>query len=112
MTTDYKQYLLSPEWKEFRKKVFQKYGRKCSQCPATKSLHIHHLHYGNIFHEELEDVIVLCKKHHDKIHGRTPKKKPVKKKKKKTTMKEWVIYWRRYEKNREKKRKKTNKRIY
>lgn len=65
----YRAYLLSPEWGEFRKKVFAHYGRKCSKCPRTKQLDIHHLTYENIFNEKLEDVTVLCRKHHAKVHG-------------------------------------------
>lgn len=65
----YKEYLLSPEWREFRKKVFSHYGKKCSKCPRTKRLDIHHLTYANIFHEKVEDVAVLCRKHHAEVHG-------------------------------------------
>lgn len=76
ITTEYQQYLLSDEWKEFRKKAFAHYGRKCDRCQKTTTLQIHHLHYNNIFHEELEDVRVLCKAHHEKVHGiKHPKKK-------------------------------------
>lgn len=78
ITKEYHEYLKSPEWKEFRKKAFAHYGRKCSKCPATKTLQIHHLHYNNIFHELIEDVIVVCKKHHEEIHGINPAKKKVK----------------------------------
>lgn len=65
----YKEYLLSPAWREFRKKVFEHYGKKCSECHRTKQLDIHHLTYENIFNEKLEDVKVLCRKHHAKVHG-------------------------------------------
>lgn len=69
ITTEYQQYLLSDEWKEFRKKAFAHYGRKCDRCQKTTTLQIHHLHYNNIFHEYLEDVRVLCKTHHEEVHG-------------------------------------------
>jgi hypothetical protein len=76
MTKDYQEYLLSKEWKEFRKKAFEHYGRRCSKCQTTKNLQIHHLHYDNIFNEKLEDVKVLCKKHHEETHGiNVPKQK-------------------------------------
>lgn len=74
MTKEYQEYLESPKWKEFRKKVFERYGRKCDKCQTTKNLQVHHLHYHNIFNEQLEDVRVLCKKHHDEVHGIKQKK--------------------------------------
>lgn len=100
----YYNYLISPEWKEFRRKALAHYGNKCSKCARTKSLQVHHLHYNNIFHEQLEDVVILCKLHHEEAHNK--KKKPIfqKPKKKKLTIKGQVIKWRRYEKRREKKR--------
>jgi hypothetical protein len=80
MTKDYHEYLLSPEWKEFRKKALEHYGRKCSRCHRTKNLQVHHLTYDNIFNERLEDVEILCKKHHELTHGiKPPKEKPKKK---------------------------------
>jgi hypothetical protein len=76
MTKEYEEYLLSDEWKAFKKKALEHHSKKCAKCNRTKSLQIHHLHYRNIFHEELEDVQVLCKKHHEEVHGiNVPKKK-------------------------------------
>lgn len=77
----YHEYLQSPEWKEFRKKAFEHYGKKCAHCKRTKFLQIHHKTYANIFNEKLEDVMVLCELHHKKIHGIKTDKKPKKKKK-------------------------------
>lgn len=74
MTKEYQEYLESTKWKEFRKKAFEHYGRRCNKCQTTKNLQIHHLHYGNIFNEKLEDVRVLCKYHHEETHGLKPKK--------------------------------------
>lgn len=78
----YHEYLKSPEWKEFRKKAFEHYGKKCAHCKRTKFLQIHHKTYANIFNEKLEDVMVLCELHHKKIHGLDVQKKKKKKKRK------------------------------
>lgn len=78
----YHEYLLSPEWKEFRKKAFEHYGKKCAHCKRTKRLQIHHKTYINIFNEKLEDVMILCELHHARIHG-IKLGKPIKKKKRK-----------------------------
>jgi phage terminase large subunit GpA-like protein len=77
----YHEYLQSPEWKEFRNKAFEHYGKKCAHCKRTKRLQIHHVTYANIFNEKLEDVMVLCDLHHKKIHGLI-KRVPTTKKKK------------------------------
>ena len=85
---EYHNYLLSPEWRAFRIKVFEHYGKKCAECKRTKRLHIHHKTYENIFNEKLEDVIVLCELHHAKIHGiKLKKEKKIKKQKKKVEFK-------------------------
>jgi hypothetical protein len=69
MNRDYKEYLLSPEWRAKRIQAFQHYGRKCCKCARTKNLQIHHKTYINIFNEPMEDLMVLCKRHHEEIHG-------------------------------------------
>lgn len=82
ITEEYKKYLLSPEWRKFRKKALAHYEAKCNKCGTTTNLQVHHKTYINIFHEELEDVMILCKTHHDEIHNIKPKKVKVKKEKK------------------------------
>lgn len=84
MNAEYEQYLQSPEWREFRKKAFEHYGRKCSKCGTDKRLQVHHKTYDNIFHELLDDVMILCRTHHEEIHNIKPKKIKVKKEKKLT----------------------------
>lgn len=69
MNKEYKAYLLSPEWKAKRKQALQHYGKKCCRCHRTKNLQIHHKTYINIFNEPVEDLMVLCKRHHEEIHG-------------------------------------------
>lgn len=69
MNTEYKAYLLSPAWKAKRKQALDHYGEKCAKCHRTKNLQIHHKTYINIFNEPMEDLMVLCKRHHEEIHG-------------------------------------------
>lgn len=67
--TAYDDYLLSPHWVAFRKRVLQ--GRSsCERCGCTKSLQVHHLTYDRLGDERLEDVAVLCLDHHQEAHGR------------------------------------------
>lgn len=81
----YHKYLLSDSWAAKRKKVTALRKGKCEKCGSMKSLHVHHLHYKNIFHEEMEDLQLLCKKCHYKVHKRfVPKKNNHKKRSRKT----------------------------
>lgn len=62
---DYKTYLLSPRWKRIRQLLLPK---KCKECnkPARQ---LHHICYNNLgLPEELNDIIPLCKKCHEKKH--------------------------------------------
>ncbi len=68
INTEYNNYLLSKEWKDKRKQIL-KTRNQCQCCKSQKILQIHHLHYRNIFCEDLEkDLVVLCKKCHQLVH--------------------------------------------
>lgn len=82
MNKDYQEYLQSSQWKEFRKKAFEHYGRRCSKCGTEKDLQVHHKTYVNIFNELLDDVMILCRTHHEEIHNIKPKKTKIKKERK------------------------------
>jgi hypothetical protein len=57
----YKQYLKTNHWREFRAYVLKELGEVCTDCGATDvRFDVHHLTYENLWHEELEDVVVLC----------------------------------------------------
>lgn len=76
----YQNYLLSNEWAQLKIDIYEARGRKCEQCGNTRQLHIHHLTYKNIYNEEPEDLIILCKPCHEKEHNiKSKKKKPIKK---------------------------------
>lgn len=83
MNQEYKDYLLSSEWAEIRIDLFNKRGKKCEKCGSLKNLHIHHLHYNNIFKEEPEDLMILCGNCHSNEHDLINKKRKVRAKKRK-----------------------------
>jgi hypothetical protein len=62
-------------WHLVRVKVLERAGWRCEHCGAIrgrkKALHIHHLTYKHLFHEDkhLNDLIVLCDYCHRKEHG-------------------------------------------
>ncbi len=58
---EYRAYLDSPEWRAKRLEALAFYGRRCRKCGETRGvLHVHHLHYRNIFYEKMEDLTILC----------------------------------------------------
>lgn len=68
INTEYNNYLLSKEWRDKRTQIL-KTRNCCECCKSQKILQIHHLHYRNIFCEDLEkDLVVLCKKCHKMVH--------------------------------------------
>ncbi len=54
------------EWKKLRWKVLQRDGYKCTKCPNTNCLEIHHLTYERYGKELLADLITLCTDCHRK----------------------------------------------
>ncbi len=94
MDEDYKKYLKSEKWFLKREALFVDRGKKCERCGSKENIQVHHIHYRNIYFENLEDLMVVCKSCHRKIHGIVDKeKKPIhkrnkKKKKKKPTLRE------------------------
>lgn len=65
----YREYLLSPEWREKRTLVLQRDNNFCHACKEQSAEQVHHLTYDNLFNEPLEDLQALCCKCHDKIHS-------------------------------------------
>lgn len=67
----YKEFLKSEYWKEVKKVILIRDGKKCTQCGCKKLLNIHHLTYANHMkeHEHPEDLITLCRVCHQKVHG-------------------------------------------
>lgn len=74
----YKEYLLSEQWQERRKRVFSralenansnnKYGvcERCGYEPKKHCLQVHHKTYANLFNELMEDLELLCPNCHKK----------------------------------------------
>lgn len=68
MNDKYKTYLLSDEWEQKRKLVFQKKWRKCEKCKSENNLRIHHWTYIRIYKEKVSDLFVLCNDCHWEFH--------------------------------------------
>ena len=67
----YNRLLEDKRWKEFRSKVMSERGNKCECCGGTDVLQIHHTFYisGKMPWEyDINDMRVLCRTCHQKIH--------------------------------------------
>lgn len=64
-------YLRSEEWLKIRLAMLKFYNFTCNRCKLKKhykQLQVHHRTYKNVFHEEPEDLELICKKCHEKEH--------------------------------------------
>ena len=44
---EYKEYLQSEQWKNFRKKIFNKRIKECRICKSKTELNLHHRYYSD-----------------------------------------------------------------
>ena len=66
---EYKKYLSTKAWEWKRKEKLEEAKYKCQLCGKSNiELHVHHNNYDNLCFEEMSDLIVLCKKCHEKFH--------------------------------------------
>ena len=65
----YNTYLHSDAWKQKRQEAFTHHGKHCELCNATTYLQVHHLTYEHIYNELMEDLMVLCRTCHKKVHN-------------------------------------------
>jgi len=65
----YLKYLQSEDWAQIKIDLYQTRGKVCEYCGSTKNIQVHHLTYKNIYKEEPEDLVLLCKDCHRKEHG-------------------------------------------
>jgi len=64
----YAKYLCSKEWWTKRNAVIKRSNSYCEKCHKP-AVHVHHLTYIRKYDERLEDLIALCVKCHEEIHG-------------------------------------------
>jgi hypothetical protein len=68
-SSEYIEYINSSAWKTKRQEAFKYYGKICYACESNNvSLDVHHLTYANFDHEELSELVPLCRKCHELIH--------------------------------------------
>jgi hypothetical protein len=64
MNLSYSEYINGPAWKAKREEKLRQVGRRCECCGSSNRLEVHHLTYVRLFHEDLNDLMVLCFYHH------------------------------------------------
>jgi phage terminase large subunit GpA-like protein len=65
---EYTHYLKSKHWASFKAWVYSLVHR-CAACGSDDRLNIHHISYGRLGREKLEDVVVLCRQCHTYLHN-------------------------------------------
>jgi 5-methylcytosine-specific restriction endonuclease McrA len=69
---EYHKYLKSADWKSNRLDVLKRDSFSCRRCGENgrpgNELDVHHLTYERIYHEELRDLITLCRGCHGEVH--------------------------------------------
>lgn len=70
----YRDFLKTPYWKAISWKCKQKADFKCQLCNGGDGLETHHRTYEShgLEHENLQDLIVLCRPCHAKFHDKEP----------------------------------------
>jgi hypothetical protein len=63
-------YLKSPCWREKRRRILQYVGRQCEYCGFKAASEVHHLSYERVRYEEPNDLRALCRRCHERVHGK------------------------------------------
>lgn len=67
MNFEYEAYLHSAQWQKIRSERLRVDNFKCQKCGRPFDLQVHHLIYDRIGHEDINDLITLCKNCHAQI---------------------------------------------
>jgi len=68
MDNTYREYLVSKKWAAIKRAVHFFYEDECYICRNKERLHVHHRTYDRIYHEDLDDLVLVCNNCHKKIH--------------------------------------------
>ena len=63
-SSDYLEYLNSPEWQYKRAKVIQRARGYCERCHKNAAREVHHLTYARLGDEDMADLMALCRPCH------------------------------------------------
>ncbi len=72
----YRAYLGSKKWKRKRRRYFSRHHRACAACGSEVAVTLHHMTYERFGDERDEDLLPLCRMHHDLLHRLYPRTCP------------------------------------
>jgi hypothetical protein len=61
-------YYKTPHWISIRSQRFNMDAHQCVLCQMPENLQCHHITYGNLFREQMRDLMTVCERCHDRIH--------------------------------------------
>lgn len=64
----YEWYINSAAWDRRKAAYYSRHPKKCRACGDTENIHLHHHTYTRLGAEHDDDLIPLCKDHHDTVH--------------------------------------------
>ncbi len=66
------QYMQSSQWSTLKQQRLAIANHQCesANCQATTNLECHHLTYERLTQENLDDLLILCRYHHQQIHDK------------------------------------------
>jgi hypothetical protein len=74
-TEFYTRYIGGPGWRAVREKAIAARGCRCESCGRAGPIQVHHRTYERLGHERIDDLVILCKFCHEKVHrARRPAK--------------------------------------
>lgn len=64
----YREYISGRHWVARKDSFFKNHEKKCALCRSTFRVELNHIYYENFGFEKDEDLIPLCREHHEALH--------------------------------------------
>ena len=71
---EFDEYIASDKWKKLREKRLKVDNSCCVICKSKVNLTCHHLTYERLYNEDINDLIILCTRCHNRMHQISPPK--------------------------------------
>ncbi|OHA89950.1 MAG: hypothetical protein A3F53_02490 [Candidatus Zambryskibacteria bacterium RIFCSPHIGHO2_12_FULL_48_10] len=68
MKDSHRDYLSSEKWRQRKVIYFNKFRRLCIVCNSSFDIDLHHKNYQRLYAELDQDLVPLCRTHHDAFH--------------------------------------------
>lgn len=65
---EYRRYLAGRVWRDTRHHALARAGHRCQACGSAHRLDVHHRSYARLGHENPDDLRVLCRNCHERVH--------------------------------------------